>query len=338
MHILYPRPRKMTRSASVEQSAPNKPPKLLPSELTPEVARDWDNACRMYFMHKGIDTGDQVKMIAFGMMDARLHTWYLAQRVTLDAGTFEEYMTALKNAWLESHWDTKLRRKVLGSLQGSRGFYEWALELQNQNALLYGNTAHLLDAQLRIQLKASICDELTIPMLRAKLTDDLTLKKWIKEVKYLDDKRLEDLACHRKMAEDLYKSKRATSSNKPSSSKTYNSSSSRLGTLSEAEHTLLMKHRGCFKCRKFYVSHQSKECTDGTPEASSYKTLMEVDAIAAKLKTKTVAAVGTVGGVMPSSVLDDGSDSEDDMYVAPFETAHLIWPCLLTGPSSASFE
>ncbi|KAG2350852.1 hypothetical protein BDR05DRAFT_943190 [Suillus weaverae] len=309
----------MSKSARVKQSAPNKPPKLLAGELTPEVARDWDNACATYFMHKGIDADDQVKMIAFGMLDPRLHTWYLAQRAILDAGTFDAYMTALKDAWLETHWDTKLRRKVLGSQQGNRAFYEWALELQNQNTLLYGNTAHLSDAQLRNQLEANICDELTILVLRAQLAGDLSLKKWIEEVKHLDDKHLEDLASHKKITEELYKSsKRTTSSNKTSSSKTYNPSSSRLGTLTEAERNLLMKHKGCFKCRKFYVSHQSKECPDGAPEASSYKTLMESDAIAAKPKTKTVAAVGPVGAVMPSSVLDDGSDSEDDMALFQF--------------------
>jgi len=290
-------------------------------------------------MHKGIEAGDQVKMIASGMTDPRLHIWYLTQRDALDAGTFDAYMTALKSAWLETHWDTKLHRKVLGSHQGNRAFYEWALELQNQNALLYGNAAHLSDAQLRNQLEANICDELTIPVLRAKLAAELTLKEWIEEVKHLDDKHLEDLASHKKIAEELYRSsKRTTSSNKASSSKTYTPSSSRLGALTETERTLLMKHRGCFKCRKFYVTHQSKECTDGAPDASSYKPLTESDAIAAKPKTKSVAAVGPVGAVMPSTVLDDGSDSEDEMCVAPFETAHLIWPCLLTGPSSNSYE
>ncbi|KAG1823747.1 uncharacterized protein BJ212DRAFT_1476620 [Suillus subaureus] len=223
-------------------------------------------------------------------------------------------MTVLKDAWLETHWDTKLCRRVLGLCQGNCAFYEWALELQNQNALLYGNATHLSNAQLRNQLEANICNKLTIPVLRAKLADDLTLKKWIEEVKHLDDKCLEDLTSQRKIMEDLYKSsKRTTSSNKPPSSRTYNPSSSRLGTLSEAEWTLLMKHKGCFKCQKFYVSHQSKECTDGAPEASSYKTLTEADAIAAKPKTRTVAAVGTVGAVMLSSVLDSESDSEDEM-------------------------
>jgi len=176
-------------------------------------------------------------------------------------------------------------------------------------------------------------------VLRAKLTAELTLKEWIEEVKHLDNKRLEDIASHKKIAEELYRSsKRTTSSNKVSSSKTYTPSSSCLGALTETKRTLLMKHRGCFKCRKFYVMHQSKECTDGAPEASSYKPLTESDAIAAKPKMKSVAAVGSVGAIMPSTVLDDGSDSEDEMCVAPFETAHLIWPCLLTGPSSNSYE
>ncbi|KAG2737936.1 hypothetical protein P692DRAFT_20760337, partial [Suillus brevipes Sb2] len=323
----------MTKTAVVEQSAPSKPPKLTAGEITPQVAHDWENACETYFLHKEVKAADQVKMVAFGMLDPRLHTWYLTQRTVLNAGTFAAYMKAFRSAWLESHWANKLRKKVLGSHQGTRPFYEWALDIQNQNALLYGNPAYLSEKQLRDQLEAHICDELTIPVFRAKLADDLSLKDWIEEVKHLDDKRLEDLASHRKIS----KRNGTSSSNKPSN-KTYNSSSPRLGSLTEAERTLLAKHKGCFKCRKFYVSHQSKDCSEGAPEASSYKTLTEADAIAAKPKTKTVAAVGPVGAVMPSSVLEDGSDSEDDMYVAPFETAHLLWPCLLTGPSSASFE
>ncbi|KAG2738432.1 hypothetical protein P692DRAFT_20709328, partial [Suillus brevipes Sb2] len=317
-------------------------PKLSAGDITPQVACDWQNACETYFLHKAVDEADQVKMIATGMTDPRLRTWYLTQRTVLNAGTFTAYMTAFRNAWLDSHWAMKLRKKVLGSHQGTRPFYEWALDLQNQNALLYGNPSHLSDTQLRSQLEANVCDELTIRVLRAKLADSLTLKEWIEEVKHLDDERLEDLASHRKIAEEIHKtSKRnpvSTNKSSSSSSKTYNSSSPRLGSLTETERALLMKHKGCFKCRKFYVLHQSKDCTDGAPDASSYKTLTESDANAAKPKTKTVAAVGPVGAVMASSVLDDGSDSEDDMCVAPFETAHLIWPCQLTGPSSQYSE
>ncbi|KAG1775492.1 hypothetical protein EV702DRAFT_972901, partial [Suillus placidus] len=315
MHILPSRSHKMTKSATVEQSAPNKPPKLTAGEITPQVTCDWENACDTYFLHKQIDTTDQVKMIASGMTDPRLRTWYLTQRATLDAGTFAEYMTALRSAWLESHWATKLRKKVLGSQQGSRVFYEWALDIQSLNALLYRNPTHLSDVQLRSQLEANICDELTIPVLRAKLADDLTLKEWIEEVKHLDNERLEDLASQRKIIEEIHKSSKrnATTTNKTSSSssKMYNASSPHLGSLTETERTLLMKHKGCFKCRKFYVSHQSKDCTNGAPDTASYKTLTENDTNTAKPKMKPVAAVGPVGAVMPSSVLDDGSSDED---------------------------
>lgn len=336
----------MTNITAVEQSAPSKPPKLLPGELTPEVAHDWDNACSTYFMHKEVDAADQVKMIAFGMLDPRLHTWYLVQRAALDAGTFANYMIALKSAWLDTHWDTKLHKKVLGSQQGTQPFYEWALELQNQNALLYGNAAHLSEAQLRNQLKANICDGLTTHIFRARLATTLSLKEWIKEVKHLDDKCLEDIACHRKIAEDLFKSSRCSQSQPtrtpytPRNATTSLSSSSRLGPLTPTERTLLMEHNGCFKCRKFYVGHRSRECTEGAPEASSYKTLTEADATAAKPKgnKKTVAAVAPIGAVMPSSVIEEMSESDNDTYVAPFETPHLIWPCLLTGPHSPSFE
>jgi hypothetical protein len=53
--------------------------------------------------------------------------------------------------------------------------------------------------------------------------------------------------------------------------------------------------------------HQSKECPDSAPDATSYKMPTEADTIAAK--PKTVGAVGPVGAVMPSSVLNDSSDS-----------------------------
>jgi hypothetical protein len=114
--------------------------------------------------------------------------------------------------------------------------------------------------------------------------------------------------------------------------------------LTPAERALLADHSGCFKCRKFYVSHRSKECTDGSPDATTYKPLTEADAIAAKngsnkteKPVKPVAAVAPIGAVMPSSVLEGDSDS-DDKCVAPLETPHFFWPCLVTGPSSESFE
>lgn len=69
----------MTKFAKLESTASNKLPRLLAGDLTPEVARDWENACTTYFMHKGVEAKDQVKMVAFGMLDPRFHTWYLTR-------------------------------------------------------------------------------------------------------------------------------------------------------------------------------------------------------------------------------------------------------------------
>ncbi|KAG2142353.1 hypothetical protein DEU56DRAFT_733934, partial [Suillus clintonianus] len=307
----------MPKFATVDQSAPNKPPRLTPGELTPEVARDWDNACQTYFLHKDIQATNQVKMISFGMQDTRLHAWYLSQRDTLNAGSFEDYMKALKKNWLESNWEVKLRKKVLGSQQGTRSFFEWALDLQNQNSLLYGSTAHLSDIQLRNQLEANMADDLTPSVLRAKLADDLSMKSWIEEVKHLDDKRLEDMALHRKMAEELYKTnKRFTPltnvsnvTNKPNSRP--HPSGPLLPPLTSQERELLRLNNGCFKCRKFGVDHRAPDCPNGAPDATSYKTLTESDAAKVTKPKKPTAVVMPVAAVMPSSVLEGDSDSDE---------------------------
>jgi hypothetical protein len=116
MYISYPYPHNMTKNADVKQPAPTKPPKLSAGGLTPEVAQNWENACKTYFMHKGINAANQVKMIASGMADPCLHAWYPIQCATLDGGMFNKYMTALKTAWLETHLDTKFPKCSMNGL------------------------------------------------------------------------------------------------------------------------------------------------------------------------------------------------------------------------------
>ncbi|KAG2054372.1 hypothetical protein BDR06DRAFT_1007810 [Suillus hirtellus] len=138
-------------------------------------------------------------------------------------------------------------------------------------------------------------------VLRAKLNPTLMLRKWIKEVRHLDEKYLEDIAMHRRIAEDLYKSARHTNQTQTTRTFQLNASSStsttHLGPLTLTECTLLANHNGCFKYQRFYVSHRSKDCPNGAPEASAYKTITEVDAIAAKSKSekpKQVVAITPV--------------------------------------------
>lgn len=55
----------------------------------------------------------------------------------------------------------------------------------------------------------------------------------------------------------------------------------RCPTLTDHERYLLNEHRGCTKCRKFYVNHRSGDC-DEWPDPQTYKTLTLNDALNAK--------------------------------------------------------
>ena len=126
----------------------------------------------------------------------------------------------------------------------------------------------------------------------------------------------------------------ATSSSTSNATTTINTASThtpdRVPALTPKECSLLVEHEGCFKCRRFYTTHKSADCPDGFPDKTSYVTLTDADALAAKKKygkkekTTTTAAVIPVPAavVMPSAILGDGSDSE---YVdAPFFVPHFF--------------
>ncbi|KIM78267.1 hypothetical protein PILCRDRAFT_11260 [Piloderma croceum F 1598] len=90
----------------------------------------------------------------------------------------------------------------------------------------------------------------------------------------------------------------------------------RVPALTSKERSLLVEHEGCFKCRRFYTMHKSADCPDGFPDKTSYVTLTNVDALAAKKKyrkkektTTTVAVIPIPAAVvMPSAILGDGSN------------------------------
>lgn len=54
--------------------------------------------------------------------------------------------------------------------------------------------------------------------------------------------------------------------------------------LTNKEKTLLWDNEGCFRCRKFYVDHKSKECKTDFPLGKNYKELVQADADTAKAK------------------------------------------------------
>ena len=58
----------------------------------------------------------------------------------------------------------------------------------------------------------------------------------------------------------------------------FNQSSSgqkRCSPLTQAEIALLNKHKGCQKCRRFYISHRGGDCPNNFPERATYFPLSE---------------------------------------------------------------
>jgi predicted aspartyl protease len=83
-------------------------------------------------------------------------------------------------------------------------------------------------------------------------------------------------------------------------------------------------------------------CAKGFPDGAMYKTLTASAVLAKKQKKKEVVAAvdidnntETVAVVMPSAVLGNGTDSGEEC-VAPLQTPHLCWDCLIDGPAISS--
>ena len=57
----------------------------------------------------------------------------------------------------------------------------------------------------------------------------------------------------------------------------------RLPKLTDEERGLLKQYKGCFKCRRFNVTHKATSCPFDFPSAESYKPLTEADALEAMI-------------------------------------------------------
>jgi hypothetical protein len=54
-----------------------------------------------------------------------------------------------------------------------------------------------------------------------------------------------------------------------------------LPKLTDQERGLLNRYKGCFKCRRFNVTHKAASCPSDFPSAESYQSLTEADALKA---------------------------------------------------------
>jgi hypothetical protein len=126
--------------ASVEQNSPSKVPILTAGNISPAVMRQFEHACKNYFIHK--------KIIG-GILDDRVTDWIIAERKCLIALSFDVFMMDFRQNYLAEDWEEDTLRELLSMSQGSNSFWDYAVAVQSKNALLRGTTSHLPDDKLR---------------------------------------------------------------------------------------------------------------------------------------------------------------------------------------------
>ncbi|KAG1804740.1 uncharacterized protein HD556DRAFT_1226393, partial [Suillus plorans] len=341
-----------TKVARVEQASASKPPFLTAGQITPEALRAWEMGCMQFFLHKEVKDDEKVKKVAWGMQDPIVQDWYLNNQEEFDALSFKDYLGEVRDYWLPTDWSDSVRRKMLASVQGQRPFSEWAVDIQSQNTLLRDTASHLDDVNLLYHLESHMNPELAGDYYAENIAET-ELRKWIEKVRLLDEKRLRYLARQKEAVETALRAERNRSTAHknvlPNARTKTNTSQTtkafvRLPPLSDNERQLLRDNDGCFKCREPFAGHTSAVCPKGFPDGATYKALTSATITAKKFKRdgKVVAAVeinesgeSTVAVVMPSAALGNGSDSGEEC-VAPLQTSHLRWTCLVDGPAVSS--
>jgi hypothetical protein len=173
--------------ARVKQENPAKIPILMPGDVTPEVMRDYTDACNGYFEQKEIPEDKQVRKILTGLKDTRIKDWLSADRACLQGLTFDEFITEFCENYLDEDWEEGTRRELLNISQGSSTFWDFATKLQAKNSLLATTTSHLNAEKLCHQLEAGMDERLSHRCTAEKVNKVVELKKWMAEVKRIDD-------------------------------------------------------------------------------------------------------------------------------------------------------
>ncbi|KAF9218370.1 hypothetical protein BS17DRAFT_811703 [Gyrodon lividus] len=288
----------MAGKGRYESSAAHKAPIITVGNITPEALQSWEMGCKQYFLHRSIDSAEQVQKIAWNLQDPCIQDWYINDYDRIDKLTFSAFMEEVRSWWLPSDWATITHQKMLASTQGNKVFSEWAIDVQTQNTILHGMTSHLTDASLKYHLEAHMHPDLACKYRATKYSTEDVLRKWI-------EKSLRG-------GGDAVKS---STTNK----------FLRLPALTMDEQKILQDNEGCFKCHCPFQKHTSHDCPYNFPDPKTYKPLTADNIAAKKLKTTPIVAINiehTVAVVMPSAVLGDGTDSGDEC-VAPLITPHL---------------
>ncbi|KAF8182424.1 hypothetical protein K438DRAFT_1767346 [Mycena galopus ATCC 62051] len=240
--------------------------------------------------------------------------------------------------YLKPDWEHTTRNELLNSKMKNveQPFDEWYTQVALIHALLANTPSALDPTRLHHTLEAGMCEDLAYNYSRdvtataAPVTD---LEQCLTEVCCVDEKWLRELGKQHRLVAEYARVEKAKAEKRKapndgdrSAKKLFGSSAkaNSMGTLSsmaggqpkgcskltDEECALLGEHDGCFKCRSFYAGHRSRDCTNGFPDTTTYRTLTAADTTtaAADKKTQKTKAVAVI-----MHKVNDEEDSEDSV-------------------------
>jgi hypothetical protein len=353
----------VSNMAVLDDESNSKAPILRPGDISPDVMRRFEHACLNYFDHKEVVAEKQVRKILSSFKDSCISDWIANEHERLLELSFTEFMSEIRDGYLDRDWEDSTRRELLVMFQNNTSFRDYSVRVQGKNSLLLGTDSHLGDDKLRHRIEAGMNERLAKRCKAEKVNKVVDFKDWLAKVKRVDDGLQDDRREWEAMARNSHETSRKTNvlaepscryNTQPSSSNVNNRVL--LPKLTENERTLLSSNDGCFKCRTFFADHRSSTCKGDFPNPVGYKSLTQGDVDKAKksLNSKKVAAIfpaldtpdeniftpthpvaaiiGTSSqpyayqAVNASSVLDtEGDTGSDEDEVC--RSQHLLWNC-----------
>ena len=311
--------------AQIQQSSSKVPPILTEGTIMPEMLHRWERACLNYFQHKKIKSDEQVEDILFEIKDLRLSRWVEARESSLKAMPFAEFMAELREEALEPNWARTLRTEILRTRQDNRVFFDWVCEIECKNAILAPvPAARISDQQLRDHFEAQMDDALAQRCQKSSVITITDYRAWTNAVKQEDKLLRQDLENARSVSLNVLatSSQSAAPSTRLATPAPAPSPSSTIPKLSEEEKKILNEHDGCFRCRRPYAGHRTRECPNGFPEKYERVTTAMAEAVREernRVARQPVAAVLSSihfddESPLPSAVLGCGSGESDDSF------------------------